>query len=116
MHANAVPAALAAEAARAQGGGAKFWAMHDRLFANQASLSEASFERYAQELGLDLGRFKRDMADPALRARVEEDARLAERLGVNGTPTFVVNGERVVGADGLRPTVDRLLAQVHRAK
>ncbi len=116
MHPNAMPAALAAEAARVQGGGVKFWAMHDRLFSNQGALSEATYERYARELGLDLTRFRRDMADPALRARVEEDARLAQRLGVNGTPTFLVNGERVVGADGLRATVDRLVAQARQAR
>jgi protein-disulfide isomerase len=111
FHPNAMPAALAAEAAREQGGAAKFWAMHDKLFSNQSALSEAAYEQYARDLGLDLARFKRDMADPRLRARVEEDAQLAQRLGVNGTPTFVVNGERVVGANGLRPAVERLLAQ-----
>jgi len=111
FHPNAMPAAMAAEAARLQGGAPKFWAMHDKLFANQQALSEASYERYAGELGLDVTRFKRDLGDPKLRARVEEDTKLAQQLGVNGTPTFIVNGERVVGAGGLKATVDRVLAQ-----
>jgi protein-disulfide isomerase len=109
FHQHAMPAALAAEAARAQGGPSKFWAMHDKLFADQAALSDTTYERYAQELGLDLARFRRDVADPKLKARVQEDAQLAQRLGVNGTPTFVVNGETVVGSAALRPAVERQL-------
>jgi protein-disulfide isomerase len=84
--------------------------MHDKLFSNQASLSTETYERYARELGLDVSRFQRDMASPKLKARVEEDAKLAQKLGVNGTPTFVVNGERVVGANALRAAVERQLA------
>ena len=109
FHQNAMPAALAAEAAREQGGPAKFWAMHDKLFANQAALSEATYEQYARELGLDLARFKKDVADPKLKARVQEDAQLAQRVGVNGTPTFIVNGETVVGSAALRPAIERQL-------
>ena len=116
FHANAMPAALAAEAAREQGGAPKFWAMHDKLFANQAALSETSYERYAGELGLDLARFRRDLANPKLRARVEEDAQLAQKMGVNGTPTFLVNGERVVGSNALRTAVERQLAVARAGK
>jgi protein-disulfide isomerase len=109
FHANAMPAALAAEAAREQGGSVKFWAMHDKLFANQAALSEGTYEQYARELGLDQTRFKKDVADPRLRARVQEDAQLAQTLGVNGTPTFVVNGEKVIGSAALKGAVERQL-------
>ena len=115
MHPNAVPAALAAEAARAQGGAAKFWAMHDKLFANQQALSPAAYQQYARELGLDLARFEKDMADPRLRARVQDDAQLAQQLGVNGTPTFLVNGETVVGSAALRPAVERALQSAKAA-
>jgi protein-disulfide isomerase len=110
FHPNAMPAALAAEAAREQGGAAKFWAMHDKLFGAQAALSPETYARYAHELGLDMARFQRDMASPKLRARVEEDAQLAQKMGVNGTPTFLVNGERVVGSNALRTAVERQLA------
>jgi protein-disulfide isomerase len=109
FHPNAMPAALAAEAAREQGGSQKFWAMHDKLFANQAALSGETYERYARELGLDQARFKKDLAEPRLRARVQEDAQLAQTLGVNGTPTFVVNGEKVVGSAALKGAVERHL-------
>jgi protein-disulfide isomerase len=110
FHKNALPAALAAEAARQQG---KFWEMHDKMFENQRDLSQASLERLAGELGLDLARFRAATQDPALRARVEQDQALAQRLGANGTPTFIVGGERVVGAlpfESFRPVIDRQLA------
>ena len=107
FHQNAMPAALAAEAARAQG---KFWPMHDRLFANQQSLTAAAFEQYARELGLDLARFRAAVAAPETRKRVEEDVALAGAVAVGGTPTFVVNGDVVVGSNGLRAAVERHLA------
>ena len=94
MHANAENAAIAAMAAHRQG---KFWEMHDMLFANQQALDAASLEGYAQRLGLDLARWKKDVADPALRIRVHEDAMLAERLGATATPAFVINGVTSVG-------------------
>ncbi len=112
FHANAVPAAVAAEAARQQG---KFWEMHDRLFASQAALSEAAYRAAAKELGLDLARFERALKDPSTRARVEEDANAAAAAGVTGTPTFVVNGEPVTGAAGLKDAVRRHLERA-RAK
>lgn len=94
MHANAENAAIAALAAHRQG---KFWEMHDLLFANQQALDPASLEADAQQLALDLARFKKDVADPALRARVREDAALAERLGATATPAFLTNGALSVG-------------------
>jgi protein-disulfide isomerase len=99
-----MPAALAAEAARQQG---KFWEMHDKLFAGQQSLSDVAYAQYAKELGLDAGRFEKAMRDPATRARVEEDAKAAAAAGVNGTPTFVVDGEPVVGSAALKDAVKR---------
>jgi protein-disulfide isomerase len=114
FHPNAVPAALAAEAAREQG---KFWPMHDKMFAAQQELSPAAYERWARELGLDLARFRAAQGSPALKARVEADDQLASRLGIDGTPTMVVNGEKVVGAvpyDQLKAVVDRKLAEARR--
>ena len=114
MHPQAMPAALAAEAAREQG---KFWEMHDKLFQNQQALDPQSLERYARELGLDLARFRGAQADPRLRARVEEDQALAARLGITGTPTFVVNGEKVIGAqpfEKFKEVIDSQLQKVAR--
>ncbi len=113
FHPNALPAAIAAEAARQQG---KFWEMHDKLFANQQALSEATYERYATELGLDLARFKAACQAKETRKRVEEDRAAAAAAGVNGTPSFVVDGELVLGSGGLRDAVQRHLQQAHLAK
>jgi protein-disulfide isomerase len=104
FHPNAMPAALAAEAAREQG---KFWEMHDKLFANQASLSDPAYQEFARELGLDLPRFQAARAAPATRKRVEEDMATAAAAGVTGTPTFVVNGTPIVGTSGLAEAVDK---------
>jgi protein-disulfide isomerase len=95
MHPQAVPAAMASEAARRQG---KFWPMHDKLFADQQNLTDETFFKYARELGLDVERFKKDYASPETRARVEADSREASTLGVNGTPGFFINGRYLSGA------------------
>jgi protein-disulfide isomerase len=113
FHPNAMPAAVAAEAARQQG---KFWEMHDRLFAGQQTLSDAAYVQHAKELGLDLPRFEKALKDPATRARVEEDAKAAAAAGVTGTPTFVVNGEPVVGSAGLKDAVRRQLEKARVAR
>src|SRR5215510_6382413 len=94
MHANAENAAVASLAAHRQG---KFWEYHDTLFAHQAALDAASLETYAREVGLDLTRFRKDYADPALRTRAREEGALADRLGATGTPAFLVNGRLSVG-------------------
>ncbi len=111
MHANALPAAIAAEAARQQG---RFWQMHDKLFANQQALDPQSLERYAAEVGLDLPRFRAAQQDPKLRARVEEDQALAARLGIGATPTFVVNGEKLVGAQPFEKFKEVIDAQLQK--
>ena len=86
---------LAAEAALAAGAQGRFWEMHDRLFANQRALDRQSLERYAAELHLDLARFRRALDTHAFAARVDADVALAQQLGVSGTPTFFVDGQRI---------------------
>jgi protein-disulfide isomerase len=95
FHPNAMPAAEASLAAEAQG---KFWQMEEVLFENQTALGRADLERYAARIGLDLGRFRRDLDGHAHRARIEADQRLASDLGARGTPTFFVNGRLLRGA------------------
>jgi protein-disulfide isomerase len=110
MHPNAKPAAEAAEAAREQG---KFWQMHDKMFAAQGELSPASYEKWARELGLDVARFKASIASGRNTARIDADDGQASAIGINGTPTMVVNGEKVVGAvpfENLKAVIDRQLA------
>jgi protein-disulfide isomerase len=97
FHPNAKPAAMAALAAHEQG---KFWEYHDKLFANQRALDRASLERYAQELGLDVAKFKAALDSNKYEAQVSADMSEASRLGVSGTPTFFINGRMIVGAQG----------------
>ena len=90
-HPHAERAAEAAEAAAAQG---SFWRMHDVLYENQKRLGDGDLRTYAQQVGLDLDVFDRELAEHVHAARVQEDFMSGVRSGVNGTPTFYVNGAR----------------------
>ena len=103
IHHRALGAALAAEAAGAQG---RFWDMHDLLFANQQSLGHEAYLAFARTLALDLGRFTRDTEQETYAPRVREDFMSGVRSGVNGTPTFFINGVRHNGAFDLRSMID----------
>ena len=98
-HPRAQPAAEAAEAAGAQG---RFWDMHDVLFRHQDALDEGDLLAYGAALGLNRARFVPEVAMRTHAARVREDFMGGVRAGVNGTPTFFVNGVRHVGAHDLR--------------
>jgi protein-disulfide isomerase len=93
-HPHSRHAAEAAEAAADQG---KFWEMHDALFENQDRLEDAELVALARSLRLDADRVASALADGTYTARVREDFRAGIRSGVNGTPTFFVNGERYDG-------------------
>ena len=90
-HPHAEHAAEAAEAAGAQG---KFWEMHDLLYENQDALEDEDLVRYARALHLDVPRFVKEMESGAYLERVREDFRSGVRSGVNGTPSFFINGAR----------------------
>ena len=96
-HPHAQHAAEAAEAAGTQG---KFWEMHDLLFENQEALEDDDLAQYAATLGLDARRLIAEVLAGAHSARVREDFSSGARGGVNGTPTFFVNGVRYDGAPG----------------
>jgi len=97
-HFNSMNAAIAAEAAARQG---RLEDMYRRLFESQAEWGEQGesradvFRGFAVELGLDMARYDADVADPATRARVEQDFEDGRALGVDGTPTFFVDGARL---------------------
>jgi Na+/H+ antiporter NhaA len=95
VHANAALAAVASEAAAAQG---KFWEMHDILFANQDDLMPADLKRYAAKIGLDVERFERDLLSERFDNRVAQDIDSADAAGVAGTPTFFINDVLYRGA------------------
>lgn len=110
MHPQAKPASQAALAAGKQG---KFWEMHDALFKNQGELAPAFYEAKAKELGLNVDKFKADMESAEIKKHVEDDMAQAEKLGVQATPGFYVNGVAVRGAypfEHFKGIIDRWLA------
>lgn len=107
-HPHAQHAAEAAEAAGAQG---MFWEMHDLLYERQRDLADANLRAYADELGLDVGRFKKEMGQHVHAARVHEDFFSGLRSGVNATPTFFIDESR---HDGSYEAAD-LLSALERA-
>ena len=97
IHPNAQVAAQAAEAAANQG---KFWEMHDMLFEKQSEWAqsfnpERYFREYAEELGLNVDRFRFDLDSDEIKDRVNTDYDESQELGLTGTPAFVYNGERI---------------------
>ena len=111
FHKEAKPAALAALAAGEQG---KFWEMHDKLFENQKSLGKDFYKKAAKDLGLDVAKFEKDMKSKELEKQVDEDAALAKKHGIQGTPGFFVNGVAVKGAypvDHFKKIIDRWLSE-----
>ncbi len=90
-HEFALPAAKAGVAAMRQG---KFWEMHDLMFENQRALTPSDLERYAEEIGLDMDRFRADMEDPETAALVELNRTEGQAVGVRGTPSIYINGRK----------------------
>ncbi len=95
IHAEALPAAKAAWAAQQQG---KFWEFHDVLFTNQKGLGDAFYQATAKKLGLDLAKFNRDRTSKAAEDAIKQDIQTAEKLGIEGTPFFIMNGVTLSGA------------------
>ena len=87
-------AAQAAEAAESAGAQRKFWPMHDILFENQDALAEEDLLQYAAAIDLDVEQFARDLSQERFAPRVREHFMGGVRSGVNGTPTFFINGVR----------------------
>jgi len=95
IHPHAMAAAIAAEAAALQG---KFWQMHDIVFENQTKLGQSSLLKYAKQIEIDIDKFTIDIARPELSEKIEVDFESGIRSGVNGTPTFFINGEKYNGS------------------
>ena len=115
LHAHALEAAQASEAAGLQG---KFWEMHDLLYENQKAWHEAAdvgplLDQYATLIGLDVNRFKRDMTSEVVARRIMLDRERGLWIGVNGTPTVFLNG-REVPLESL--SADKLRALINNAK
>jgi protein-disulfide isomerase len=119
-HEHALIAAQAAEAAGLQN---RFWEMHDKLYENQKTWAAAKdvvpmFVDYAKQIGLDADRFMRDLNGEVVAARIFQDGKRAHALGVNGTPTFFVNGKEATGEswrpDGLRAMINQALSGANK--
>lgn len=95
IHSEAMPAAKAAWAAGQQG---KFWDYHDALFTQQKRLGDAFYQETAKTLGLDVQKFNQDRGSKAAEAAIAQDVQMAEKLGVDGTPFFVMNGNVFSGS------------------
>jgi protein-disulfide isomerase len=106
-HPHAEHAAEAAEGAASQ---KRFWEMHDTLFEHQQALDDQHLVGYATNLGLDESRFRHELAAHAYKPRVREDFLSGVRSGVNGTPTFFINGIRHDDSWDLSPLLEALEA------
>ena len=107
IHADAEAAAETAEFAAAQD---RFWEMHDAIFENQAELSPETLLKFARELGLPLQELQSAWVDRTYRERVREDIAGGVRSGVNGTPTFFINGQRHEGSFELEDLIEAIEA------
>jgi len=114
IHDKAYDAAVAVEAAGLQG---KFWDMQNLLFTNQSSWStnnpatfRSTLEEYAQKIGLDVEKFKADMAGLQAKTRVDKDLERGRSLRISSTPTFLINGKPVelpqMTAEGMKQIID----------
>lgn len=121
IHQNAMAGARAAEAAGNQG---KFFEMHDLLYENQTSWSAGTnpvptLEAYATQLGLDINKFKADMASESTNSIINADIKLGQSDGANSTPTFVINGKKVdpnpTSVEAFKKLIDDAIAQQTRS-
>jgi len=107
-------ARAAHEAARCAGASGKYWPYHDRLFAAQPAFRRADLLGYAAELGLDRDEFAKCLDERRYAADVERDVAQAQALGINSTPTFLINGRLVIGASSIeefRSIIDKTLQE-----
>jgi protein-disulfide isomerase len=102
------------EAARCAGASGKYWPYHDRLFEEQPAFGRSELIGYAVDLGLDRERFTRCLDERRFEAAVDADVAEARALGITGTPTFLINGQPLVGAhpvENFRTVIDDALAR-----
>jgi protein-disulfide isomerase len=105
-------AAQVAAAVRMQdkSGGKKYLEFHQKLLAGRGPADKARALAVAKEIGLDVARIEKDMAGDEVKAQLEESFKLAEALGLNGTPSYVVGNDVVVGAVGLNTLKEKVNA------
>lgn len=110
LHEHATAAAQAVEAAALQN---KFWEMHDLVYDNQHELDMDSLKSYAKKLKLDLGKFEEDLRSQKVQKKVEADFYSGVMSGVNGTPTFFINGVHYQGPTTFEDMREYLMKMEH---
>ena len=107
-HKYATTAAVAALAAGRQG---KFWEFHDELFKIYKEINENKIIEIAQQLGLDMDKFNKDINDPAIRKLIREDYQLGVNIGVRGVPAVYINGKQFRGrnVEAYQAAIDEIL-------
>ncbi len=113
FHQNAKPAAIAANCVHKELGNVKYFEYHDMIFENQQSLNTQNLKKWALELGVSENAYDTCINDPQMAAEVEEDTREGSSFGVSGTPSFLINGELIVGAvpySQIKATIDSKLS------
>ena len=110
MHPNAMPAAKAAVAAEKQG---KFWEMHDVMFQNNRELGFDKLKEYAGKIGLDVAKWEKDYNAPETDQQIQKEMAEGRAADVSGTPTFFVNGKRVMNrsVEGFKDMIDQSLKE-----
>jgi protein-disulfide isomerase len=116
FHKNAKGAANAALEAQAQKGDKGFWAMHEKMFANQKALTTDNLEKWAKEQGLNVPKFKKALADDKYGKTIQEQQALASSLGARGTPAFFINGRNLRGAQPLAAFTTVIDEEIAKAK
>jgi protein-disulfide isomerase len=102
----------AAETAEFAGNEGKFWEMHDLLFENQENLGDDLYEELAMQLGLDAAKLRQSLDDGTYANHVRADFTSGVRSGVNGTPTFFINGQRHNGPAAFEALVEKIEASI----
>ncbi|MEK6752992.1 MAG: thioredoxin domain-containing protein [Chloroflexota bacterium] len=113
MHEQAIPAAEAAECAREQN---KFWEMHDLIFQNAQKLSITIYDSFADQVGLDLDKFKACISEHRYLDAILKDQKDGETYGITGTPTFFINGHMIEGSMdllGFQEVIESLLTKTN---
>jgi protein-disulfide isomerase len=113
IHPHAEHAAEAAEAAAVQN---RFWEMHDYIYEHQQALDDKHLEKYAEDLGLNLAKFSNEMSSHVHAGRIREDFLSGIHSGVNGTPTFYINGIRYNDSWDLETLLERLRSAIKKTE
>lgn len=113
QHANALPAANAAECVRSMGGDEAYWKMHDLIFANQDELSQDNLKKWADSLGFDITKC---LEQEKFSNVISAEMKVGMDAGVQGTPTFFINGKELAGAQPYSSIKEEIDSQLMKSQ